>query len=129
MRYRMFSIAALIVGASISTAHAQATAKTVKCKDGTTSTATGSGACSGHGGVEAKTASTSKQSSKAAEQAAAKSTKTTEQTAKKSTKTAEQGSKKVASATKPGAKVTCTDGTLSKPGRGACSGHGGVKKS
>ena len=25
------------------------------------------------------------------------------------------------------AQVTCTDGTMSKPGRGACSGHGGVK--
>ena len=24
--------------------------------------------------------------------------------------------------------VTCTDGTTSKGGRGACSGHGGVKK-
>ena len=127
MRHRMFSIAALLVAASISTAHAQATAKTVKCKDGTTSTATGSGACSGHGGVEAKAASTSKQSSKATEQAAKKPTKTTEQPAKKSTKTAEPGSKKVAT-NNSGAKVTCTDGTSSKAGRGACSGHGGVKK-
>ncbi len=25
--------------------------------------------------------------------------------------------------------VTCTDGTMSKGGRGACSGHGGVKTS
>jgi len=29
---------------------------------------------------------------------------------------------------KAAAQVTCTDGTLSKGGQGACSGHGGIKK-
>jgi hypothetical protein len=127
MRHRILSIAALFVVATVSSAHAQAS-KTVKCKDGTTSTATGAGACSGHGGVAPKAASSSK-SSKAATGTAKKTEKAAEQTAKKTEKTAEQGAKKTASATNnPGAKVTCTDGTLSKPGRGACSGHGGVKK-
>jgi hypothetical protein len=124
MRYRILSIAALFVVGTVSSAHAQAS-KTVKCKDGTTSTATGAGACSGHGGVAPATS----KSSKAAASTAKKTEKAAEQTAKKTEKTAELGTKKTASAaTKPGAKVTCTDGTLSKPGRGACSGHGGVKK-
>ena len=29
---------------------------------------------------------------------------------------------------KAAAQVTCTDGTMSKGGQGACSGHGGIKK-
>jgi len=68
---------------------------TTKCKDGTTSTSSGKGTCSGQRGVDAQ---------------------------------ATQAAKKASPSAKPGAQVTCTDGTLSKPGRGACSGHGGVKK-
>ena len=84
---------------------AQATA--IKCKDGTTSASTGRGACSGHGGVD-KTA-----------------TKTTAKTAKAEEKTAKTVVKKTA-----GTQVTstCADGTTSNAtGRGACSGHGGIK--
>jgi hypothetical protein len=77
------------------------------CKDGTTSTASGRGACSGHGGVN---------------KAAVKQQK-------KVVKTEVKAAKSVANRT-PGAQVTtlCADGTTSNStGRGTCSGHGGAK--
>jgi hypothetical protein len=76
------------------------------CKDGTTSAATGKGACSGHGGVKkaAKTATATAAPTAAAPAAPA----------------APAGS---------GSPKTCTDGTTSTAtGKGACSGHGGVQK-
>lgn len=84
---------------------AQTTA--VKCKDGTTSTSTGRGACSGHGGVD-KTATVAEKKTVKKEQKVAKETvKETKGTAVTS---------------------TCADGTTTTAtGRGACSGHGGVK--
>ncbi|MFN2602799.1 MAG: DUF3761 domain-containing protein [Gemmatimonadaceae bacterium] len=90
---------------SASTAGAQATA--TKCKDGTTSATSGRGACSGHGGVDKS------------------ATKVEAKTAKSQEKTAKTVVKKTA-----GTQVTstCADGTTSNAtGRGACSGHGGVK--
>jgi Protein of unknown function (DUF3761) len=73
------------------------------CKDGTTSTATGRGACSGHGGVQKASKSTPAADAPAASPAAA--------------------------APADGATTTCKDGTTSTAtGRGACSGHGGVQK-
>ena len=118
-------------------------AKTV-CKDGTTSNATGRGVCSSHGGVASKgtasAAKTTKGEAKSAEQAgksdakaaskAAKSeTKAAEKTAKSETKAAKTAKTEAKAEAKTEAKdVTCTDGTTSKGGRGACSGHGGVKK-
>ena len=90
---------------SASTAGAQKTA--TKCKDGTTSATSGRGACSGHGGVDAK-----------ATVAVAKK-------AKAEVKTATTAASKTA-----GTQVTstCADGTTSTAtGRGACSGHGGIK--
>jgi hypothetical protein len=69
----------------------------VVCKDGSTSKG-GSGACSGHGGVDKK-----------ATQAAGKSASSTPSSTAAET-------------------VTCKDGTTSKAGKGACSGHGGVEK-
>ena len=90
---------------SASTSGAQATA--TKCKDGTTSAVSGRGACSGHGGVD-KTA-----------------TKTVAKTAKAQEKTAKTVVKHTT-----GTQVTstCADGTTSNAtGRGACSGHGGIK--
>ncbi len=77
------------------------------CKDGSTSAAAGRGACSGHGGVN-----------KSATKAASK-------TAKREVKAAKAATKRTA-----GAQVTtiCADGSTSNAtGRGACSGHGGVK--
>lgn len=80
-------------------ADAQAT-----CKDGTTSAATGRGACSGHGGV-------SRAPKRAAVQAAKAETKVAKAAARKAT-----------------SEVTCADGSSSAGGRGACSGHGGIDK-
>lgn len=106
------------------------------CNDGTTSDAVGRGACSSHGGVKTMgTASkkSAKGEAKAAEKAAKTETKAAEKTAKTETKAAEKSAKTETKAAEKTAKtepkeVTCTDGTMSKPGRGACSGHGGVKK-
>ena len=76
---------------------------TVICKDGSTSKG-GSGACSGHGGVD-----------KAATQASTKSSGSTAASPAPAPSGAEET-------------VTCKDGTTSKAGKGACSGHGGVEK-
>jgi hypothetical protein len=75
------------------------------CKDGTTSTASGRGACSGHGGVQ-KAAKSTAAAAPAAPAAAAPATPAAS-----------------------GTPSTCKDGTTSTAtGRGACSGHGGVQK-
>ena len=115
---------------------AQATASV--CKDGSNSAAVGRGACSGHGGVDAKATAAAEKAAKAAEKAA----KAAEKAAKSASKAAEKSSAKVAdtkaSAAKAEAKadkavdkaaatqVSCKDGTSSAGGRGACSGHGGI---
>jgi hypothetical protein len=91
---------------------AQATASV--CKDGTTSAATGRGACSGHGGVDTKATASAKKAASEQKKAATKATAKAEP--------------KAPSAEKTAAQVTCTDGTTSPAGRGACSHHGGVKQ-
>jgi hypothetical protein len=79
------------------------------CKDGTTSTATGRGACSGHGGVQK--AATNKADSAAPATRAAPAPAAPDPSAAS------------------GATTPCKDGTTSTAtGRGACSGHGGVQK-
>lgn len=90
-------------------AFGQATATTI-CKDSTTSTVSGRGACSGHGGVD-------RAATKAA-RAAAKAQKTAQKTAPEAAATPAAAA----------AMVTCKDGSSSKGGRGACRGHGGVNK-
>jgi Protein of unknown function (DUF3761) len=76
------------------------------CKDGTTSTATGKGACSGHGGVQKAAASAPAAAAPAAPATPA-----------------------AAPPVAAGATATCKDGTTSTAtGKGACSGHGGVQK-
>ena len=76
-----------------------------QCKDGTTSTATGKGACSGHGGVQ-KAAKTSAAAAAPAPVATAPAAPATS-----------------------GSPTTCKDGSSStSTGKGACSGHGGVQK-
>jgi len=104
MRGRVLAAVAAFLTVSLYGAALNAQATASVCKDGTTSAASGKGACSGHGGVDAKATS-----------AAKKAEKKTEDAAKKADKAA--------------AEVTCTDGTMSKAGRGACSKHGGVKGS
>jgi hypothetical protein len=113
------SVAALTFVARPATAQGT---KTI-CNDGTTSNAVGRGACSSHGGVKTMGTASAKQASKgeakSAEKSAKTETKSAAKTAKAETKAASKAEAK---------EVTCTDGTTSKPGRGACSGHGGVKK-
>jgi hypothetical protein len=104
-RYTLVSavVAAALVLPAL--AFGQAAATTI-CKDSTTSTVSGRGACSGHGGVD-------RAATKAARAAA------------KARKSAPGTAATTAAAT---AMVTCTDGSTSKGGRGACRGHGGVNK-
>lgn len=110
---------------------------TTTCADGTTSPASGRGACSGHGGVKkaaAKAAkSTAKAESKAAKADVKADTKAAKTTARAETKVAAKSakaeSKTSASATDAnGATAKCKDGTYSHAAnrRGACSKHGGV---
>jgi len=151
--HRILSYRSLLVATAIALAplavNAQATAA-VTCKDGTTSAATGRGACSGHGGVD-KSAKSSKASSKTAKadtkaevKADAKADAKAKRQAKQDTKVAEKAatkpvtsdvrqSSKVANATAANTDPTnatakCKDGTYSHAAthRGACSRHGGV---
>lgn len=75
-------------------AGAQATAK-VTCKDGTTSTAAGRGACSAHGGVApAKAMKVAAKADKAADKAAAKTDKAAAKSAAKADKAADKSAAK-----------------------------------
>jgi len=106
---RMGLIAAplMVFALSLPAWAADSTSAPTTCTDGTTSTATGRGACSGHGGVQ-----------KAATTAPATS-------APAATAPATAAPAPAAS----GTPTTCKDGTTSTAtGRGACSGHGGVQK-
>jgi uncharacterized protein DUF3761 len=96
------------------------------CKDGTTSTATGRGACSGHGGVQ-----------KAAKSAAAEAPASTESASPAAAPAPAAAASKAAPAAKSpasgntdptGATAKCKDGTYSKSKhhKGSCSHHGGV---
>jgi hypothetical protein len=97
------------------------------CKDGTTSTATGRGACSGHGGVQ-----------KAGKSAAASAPASTESASPAAAPAAPAAAPKAAPAAKStattgntdptGATAKCKDGTYSKSKHheGSCSHHGGV---
>ena len=101
---------------------AQAKPATVTCNDGTTSTATGRGACSSHGGV--KKADATKGAAKSATTAAKPAAN-----AAKPPKPADTTKAKSAGKATKTAMVKCTDGTTSKGGQGACSSHGGIAKS
>ena len=140
---RILSARSFIIASAIALApfalQAQAT---TTCKDGTTSSATGKGACSGHGGVDkgaAKAAkSDSKTSAKAAKTDAKADTKAASAATKADTKVAKSEAKATTKAAKPtttasntdptGATAKCKDGTYSHSAthRGACSRHGGV---
>ena len=91
------------------------TAAPVLCKDGTTSTTTGRGACSHHGGVNKSGAASTSGTATGSSGAAAPAPAPTTGAAPTSTN---------------GAPVLCKDGTTSTTtGKGACSHHGGVNKS
>ena len=139
--HRILSYRSLLVALAIAftplAVNAQATAA-LTCKDGTTSTATGRGACSGHGGVDkaAKSAKASTKVAKADTKAATKEAKREAKANAKETKSAKADTKearKVANATAANTDATnatakCKDGTYSHAAthRGACSRHGGV---
>jgi hypothetical protein len=107
------------------------------CKDGTTTTSTGKGTCSGHGGIQkaakAKPATAASAPAPAAAPAAAPAkpavaapaaaTAAKSSTATKSAPTATAGNTDPAGAT-----AKCKDGTYSKSAHrsGTCSSHGGV---
>jgi hypothetical protein len=135
MRIRTVLAAMSVVALSFVARPATAQGTKTICNDGTTSNAVGRGACSSHGGVKTMGTAAPKQASKgeakAAEKSAKTETKAAAKTAKTETKAAEKpakGETKAAPSKGEPKEVTCTDGTMSKPGRGACSGHGGVKK-
>jgi Protein of unknown function (DUF3761) len=117
--YRTGLLAMSLLGFALALPARAADTATTTCKDGTTSTATGRGACSGHGGVQkAAAAPTAPAAPAAAPAAQAKSS-----TASKSAPTAKAGN------TDPtGATAKCKDGTYSKSQHhsGTCSSHGGV---
>ena len=136
------SAVAVAIGLAVasSPAFAQAAAKTSAqsiCKDGTTSTAKGRGACSSHGGVDTLATAAAKKSAKAAKARAA-STKVSGDSVKAAA--ADSKAKRAeAKATKAedkaahdstGATAQCKDGTYShaKSTQGACAKHGGVAK-
>jgi Protein of unknown function (DUF3761) len=95
------------------------------CKDGTTSTATGRGACSSHGGVQ-KTSSSSAPA--AASPAAATPPAATPKSAPAASSAAPPAAKSAGNTDPTGATAKCKDGTYSKSKShsGACSHHGGV---
>ena len=106
------------------------------CKDGTTSTATGKGACSGHGGVQkasktkaaADTAAATPPATPAAAAAPAATTPAAPAAAKTSTATKSVPTATASNTDPTGATAKCKDGTYSKSQHhsGTCSSHGGV---
>jgi hypothetical protein len=98
--------------ATTAAAPASAEAAEVTCKDGTKSHG-GKGACSGHGGVD-KTAS------------ATHSTSTSSTSTSSTSKSTAAAASSAAAAPAAPEEVICKDGTKSKGGKGACSGHHGV---
>lgn len=140
MRFRILgstAITAIALMLFAAPSHAQTASATV-CPDGTTSTATGTGACSGHGGLKAKvTASTHSHVtckdgvvSDAGAGACAKHGGVVEASSTTRTTTL---TKKVSHADdkdSTGAIALCKNGMYSHSTthRGACTGHGGVAK-
>jgi hypothetical protein len=133
--------AVLMLGAYGARLDAQGTV----CKDGSTSTATGKGACSGHGGVDTKaTAAAKKAATAQAKAATAAPSLPAAVPATSPARTRSEAKSQAPSApgvTKPssnkgedndptGAIAQCKDGMYSHAAnrRGACSKHGGVAK-
>jgi len=127
--YRAGLLAMSLLGlALLLPARAADTAATTTCKDGTTSTATGRGACSGHGGVQ-KASKSKPASDTAATPAAAAATSTAAPAQAKSSTASKSAPTTTAGNTDPtGATAKCKDGTYSKSQHhsGTCSSHGGV---
>lgn len=116
MRSLRFVLAACVLFAAPISAQGLATI----CKDGSSSTTTGRGACSGHNGVDAKATAAAAKAAKAAAKNVAKVAAKKADAAKEEMKS-EKASDKAAMT-----QVACKDGSKSAGGRGACSGHGGI---
>jgi hypothetical protein len=135
---RIVTAPLLMLAWTLSSQAADSAAPTT-CKDGTTSTATGRGACSGHGGVQ-KASGTSTSSPKAAAPVAAPAVApppasvappAASSAPAAAAKPAASSSKSTPASgnTDPtGATAKCKDGTYSKSQQhsGTCSNHGGV---
>ena len=121
----------LMLAWTLSCHAADATAPTT-CKDGTTSTATGRGACSGHGGVQKPTATGAATGAGSAGTAATAPQAAAPAAAPPAATGAAPGASKssaTAGSTAPaGATAKCKDGSYSKSQHhsGTCSHHGGV---
>ena len=100
------------------------------CKDGTTSTASGKGACSGHGGVQkaSKTKPAADTAAATMPPAPAAAAAAPAAAAKTSTATKSVPSATASNTDPTGATAKCKDGTYSKSQHhaGTCSSHGGV---
>ena len=117
----LMTLAAMTLVTALATTSLQAqtpAAASVTCKDGSTSTVTGKGACSHHGGVN-----------KAAAAAAAPAAAPAAAAAPAKPAAAAPAAPVAASGAAPaGATAKCKDGTYSKSKHhtGSCSHHGGV---
>ena len=104
MRIRVGVLAGAFLSLTLATAAslaAQGAAATI-CKDGTTSVASGRGACSGHGGVDAKATDVAKKGAAKvdkAESKAASSTAKAEKTTEKAAKSTDKAAEKTAAQT------------------------------
>jgi hypothetical protein len=114
--------------ASSAAAPAGAAPAEVTCKDGTTSHA-GKGACSGHGGVNKTAASAGGAAASTGGSQPKKATRSPTSWDGASTSSTAPAASAAAPASAPAGQVICKDGTTSKGGKGACSGHHGVDTS
>ncbi len=130
-------MAASLMFALAMPSYAKESAEAVTCKDGTSSNATGRGACSGHGGVKKDAAATEKAAVEPAKEKTAKPAKkeTVAAPAAAAAPAAPAAAPAAASRSAPaaaggaqGATAKCKDGTYSHSTghKGACSHHGGV---
>jgi hypothetical protein len=133
MRRLHLPVAAVALCLSLALPHT-ASAQAVTCKDGTTASQSGRGACSHHGGVAAVAITVSCRDGTTAHPGrgacshhggvgAATATKTRSSSRIHATESTEQPSSASASSDET---VSCRDGTTSTGGQGACSHHGGV---
>ena len=101
---------------------------TTTCKDGTTSTATGRGACSGHGGMQKATKSKPAADATTAAPAASVPAAAKSSTASTSAPATSAPTRAAGSGDPAGVTAKCKDGTYSKSQHhsGTCSKHGGV---
>ncbi len=126
--YLVAGIAApLMAFALMLPSYAADSANPTTCKDGTTSAATGKGACSGHGGV-LKPTKTKPATAAASEPVPAAATPAPAAAAKSATATKSAPTAAAGNTDPTGATAKCKDGTYSKSQHhsGACSHHGGV---